>query len=183
MCIFFINLVEMYEWMESEPTLNSACCTGPGPYSPIGQFWLLGQFRIKSLKCPSKLDTARPTQLTSTGRGCSHQPGHPSQEFHNIQGVLKLMSSPVRYVSPEHYRYTNGALPGPDPGARSRVCWSRDLARRADPGPGGEAEVIYREGREARGLHISHLPWRRSTLCRLAIALSAWSTAARPRYR
>ena len=85
------------------------------------------------------------------------QPGRPPFMSHGgVQGVPKLMSSPVRYVSPEQYRYTNGALPGPDPGARSRVCWSRDLARRADPGPGGAAEVIYREGREARGLHISH---------------------------
>ena len=38
--------------------------------------------RIESLTCRSKPDMARPTQLTSTGRGCSHQPGHPSQDFH-----------------------------------------------------------------------------------------------------
>ena len=47
-----------------------------------GNSGLLGEFRIESLTCPSKPDTASPTQLTSTGRGCSHQPGHPSQEFH-----------------------------------------------------------------------------------------------------
>ena len=66
---------------EPEPTLSSACCAGPGPYRLSGNPWLLGEFRIESLTCPSKPDTARPTQLTSTGRGCSHQPGHPSQEF------------------------------------------------------------------------------------------------------
>ena len=47
-----------------------------------GNSGLLGEFRIESLTCPSKPETARPTQLTSTGRGCSHQPRHPSQEFH-----------------------------------------------------------------------------------------------------
>ena len=38
--------------------------------------------RIESLTCPWKPDTALPTHLTLTGRGCFHQPGHPSQEFH-----------------------------------------------------------------------------------------------------
>ena len=28
---------------ESEPTLSSACCAGPGPYHPIGQFRVIGR--------------------------------------------------------------------------------------------------------------------------------------------
>ena len=60
-------MYEWTEWQESEPTLSSACCAGPGPYRPIGKSGLLGEFRIESLTCASKPDTARPTQLTSTG--------------------------------------------------------------------------------------------------------------------
>ena len=67
---------------ESVPTLSSACCAGPGPYRPIGKFRVIGRILNRKFNVPSKPDTARPTQLTSTGRGCSHQPGHPSQEFH-----------------------------------------------------------------------------------------------------
>ena len=57
-----------------EPMLSSACCTGPGPDCLILKFWVIGSI-------PSKLDTVRPTQLTSSGSGCSHQlDSH--QEFH-----------------------------------------------------------------------------------------------------
>ena len=34
---------------------------------------------------PLKPDTSCPIQLTSTGRGCSHQPGYPSQELHILR--------------------------------------------------------------------------------------------------
>ena len=59
---------------EPEPTLSRACCVDPDPYRPIAQFQVTGEFRCQSLTCPSKPDTACPTQLTSTGCGCSHQP-------------------------------------------------------------------------------------------------------------
>ena len=67
-----------------------------------GNSGLLGEFRIQSLMCPSKPDTARSTQLTSTGRFCSHQPGHPRQEFHILsagasQTRALTTGSPVLY--------------------------------------------------------------------------------------
>ena len=59
---------------EPEPQLSRACCASSNTYRPIGQFRVSGEFRSQSLACPSKPDAVRPTQLTSTGCGCSHQP-------------------------------------------------------------------------------------------------------------
>ena len=72
-----------------------------------GNSGLLGGFRIESLTCPSKPDTARPTQLTSTGRGCSHQPGHPSQEFH-ISSAGASRTRALSTGSPALYQLSYG---------------------------------------------------------------------------
>ena len=72
-----------------------------------GNSGLLGEFRIESLTCPSKLDTARPTHLTSTGRGCSHQPGHPSQEFH-ISSAGASRTRALTTGSPAFYQLSYG---------------------------------------------------------------------------
>ena len=66
---------------EPEPTLSSAVAQALAPTVRSSDSGLLGEFRIENLTCPSKPDTVRPTQLTSAGRGCSHQRGHPNQEF------------------------------------------------------------------------------------------------------
>ena len=77
-----------------EPTPSSACCAGLVPTVRSGNSGLLGEFRIESLTCPSKPNTARLTQLTSTGSGYSHQPGHPNQEL-----SVSLIISVSKYVS------------------------------------------------------------------------------------
>ena len=58
-------------------------CTDPGPL-PFNRAILAYWDNLESIisfMCPSKSDMVRPTQQTSTGHGCSHQLGHPSQEF------------------------------------------------------------------------------------------------------
>ena len=67
------------------------------PTVQSGNSGLLEKFGIESLTCPSKPDTARSAQLTSTGSGCSHQPDHPSQEFqYRAPACLELGLSPSR---------------------------------------------------------------------------------------
>ena len=68
---------------------------------------LLEEFRIKSLTCPSKLDTAHPTQLTLTGSDCSHQPGHSSQEFH-ISNARASQTRAFTTGSPALYQLSYG---------------------------------------------------------------------------
>ena len=46
---------------EPEPTLSSACCAGPGPYCPIGQFRVTGRLWNRKFNVPIK-----------TGHGPSH---------------------------------------------------------------------------------------------------------------
>ena len=75
---------------ESEPTLSSACCAGPVPYRPIGQFWVIGRI-----------------ELTSTGQGCSHQPGHTSQEFH-ISSAGASRTRALTTESPALYQLSYG---------------------------------------------------------------------------
>ena len=62
---------------------------------------------MESLSWPSKPDTARPTQLTSTGRGCSHQPGHPSQDFH-ISSAGASRTRAITTGSPALYQLSYG---------------------------------------------------------------------------
>ena len=39
---------------ESEPTLSSACCEGPGPYRPIGKFRVIGRIWNRKFNVPIK---------------------------------------------------------------------------------------------------------------------------------
>ena len=88
----FSSNVRMDGMTESEPTLSIVVAQALTPTVRSGNSGLLGEFRIESLTCPSKPDTARPTQLTSTGRVCSHRPGHPSQELH-ISSAERLIGN------------------------------------------------------------------------------------------
>ena len=36
----------------SESTLSSACCAGPGPYCPMGEFLVFGRIENKKLNVP-----------------------------------------------------------------------------------------------------------------------------------
>ena len=47
LCYKFSSNVWMKGMTESEPTLSSACCSGPGPYRPIGQLRVIGNFESK----------------------------------------------------------------------------------------------------------------------------------------
>ena len=72
---------------ESEPTLSSKhysdCCAGPGSYCPIGQLWVIGRFLNRKFNVSIKAGHG-PSHSSdfNHGCGCSHQPGHPCQEFH-----------------------------------------------------------------------------------------------------
>ena len=57
----------------------------------IPGYWESLESKVK--RVPQSRTRARLTQLTSTGRGCSHQPGHPSQEFpsSSYRGILLLL--------------------------------------------------------------------------------------------
>ena len=39
---------------ESEPTLSNACCAGPGPYRPIGQFRIIGRIQNRKFNVTIK---------------------------------------------------------------------------------------------------------------------------------
>ena len=39
---------------ESEPTLSSVCCSGPGPYRPIGQFQVIVRIYNRKFNVPIK---------------------------------------------------------------------------------------------------------------------------------
>ena len=67
---------------ESEPTLSSTCCTGPGPYRPIGQCRVIGRIwnrkfnvSIKAGHGPShSTDFNWPRLLPPTGPSQSETP-------------------------------------------------------------------------------------------------------------
>ena len=92
--------------MSQSPRYAVLVAQALAPTVRSGNSGLLGEFRIESLTCPTK-PTARPTQLTSTGRGFSHQPGHPGQEFH-ISSAGASRTRSLTTGSPALYQLSYG---------------------------------------------------------------------------
>ena len=100
-------------WMDGMTRAHPKQCLLRRPWSLPSHRAIPGYWesltRIENLPCPSKPDTARPTQLTSTGRGCSHQPGHPSQEFHiSSAGASRTRALTTGSLAPYQLSYGTG---------------------------------------------------------------------------
>ena len=95
----------MYEWTEWQSQSPRKAVLVAQALAPTVRSGNSGF--IESLTCQSKPDTARPTQLISTGRGCSHQPGHPSQEL-DISSAGASRTRTLTTGSPALYQLTYG---------------------------------------------------------------------------